>query len=78
MTTPRPAHFFLEDGTDLGDGWVEKLDSGDLQVRVSFAGEDKIIALGGAVGLSARGHNEPDTYTLIGVMFGFTPFSEEK
>lgn len=70
MTNPKPAHFFLEDATDLGPGWVEKLDDGNMQIRFSFAGEDKTVALGGSVGLSTLGHTEPDTYTVIGVMFG--------
>lgn len=70
MTNIQPAHFFLEDATDLGQGWVEKLDNGDLQIRVSFAGQDKIIAIGGGVGLSTRGHTQPNTYTLMGVVFG--------
>lgn len=73
MTNPKAARFFLEDGTDLGDGLVEKLDNGDLQVRVSVAGKEKVIAIGGGVGLSTLNHNQPNTYTLIGVMFGVWP-----
>lgn len=75
MTNPKPAHFFLENATDLGPGWVEKLDDGGMQIRFTYAGEDKTIVLGGSVGLSKLGHTEPDTYTVIGATVGI-PWDE--
>lgn len=68
---------FLEDGTDVNPAQIEKLDNGDVAIHATIDGQAKIIPLGGGIGLRKLG-TEPFVYTLIGVMFGFTPFSEEK